>query len=410
MSSKYRRIVARGRLAAIPAVAALAVAGGVVAIDASSASAKKSAHVAAGTLSAAQLKNIEAIVAKAQQAPAWTAPGPAVSAKVLKGKKIVTFPISDEIDACNTKGQQGSFAAEAKKLGANVVNLTANAGPTDWNSDLAQAISQKAKAVVMFCGPTAAAISTELTAVKNAHIPVVNGNYNQTGGSPAFPFTNLSGETGTDTEGGVTDDFLQALINLKGAPAHVLYLDSEDVAQYQGAKNTLAADIKKYSPASSIVKEEDFHTAQWGAGESSTIASDLQANPSINTVIVTFDGMTDDIMSVVQQVASSHKGIKIYAWGGGLTEVGDVASGADGGILAGDSGPDEKWDAYNALDQVIRLLGGKPAANLPRETVPNIFFTKKNAASFESGGNYSDKAYSNGAFEKDFLKLWGVTK
>ncbi len=105
--------------------------------------------------------------------------GPAVNAKVLKGKKIVTFPISDEIDACNTKGQQGYFAAEAKKLGADVVNLTANAGPTDWNSDLAQAISQKAKAVVMFCGPTAAAISTELTAVKNAHIPVVNGNYNR---------------------------------------------------------------------------------------------------------------------------------------------------------------------------------------------------------------------------------------
>ncbi len=111
-------------------------------------------------------------------------------------------------------------------------------------------------------------------------------------------------------------------------------------------------------------------------------------------------------MSVVQQAASSHKGIKIYAWGGGLTEVGDVASGADGGILAGDSGPDEKWDAYNALDQVIRLLGGKPAANLPRETVPNIFFTKKNAGTFESGGDYSDKAYSNGAFVNDFLKLW----
>ena len=42
-----------------------------------------------------------------------------------------------------------------------------------------------------------------------------------------------------------------------------------------------------------------------------------------------------------------------------------------------------------------------------------MFFTKNNAKTFSVGGQgtqYSDKPYSNGAFVKDFLTLWGVSK
>ncbi len=140
------------------------------------------------------------------------------------------------------------------------------------------------------------------------------------------------------------------------------------------------------------------------------MTSDLQADPKINTVIVTFDGMTDGIESTVTSAASSHPGLRMYAWGGGLAEIKDVQS---GGTFAGDSGPDEKWDAYNQLDQTIRLLAGKKAAPVAKEIAPNLFFTKANAKVFSVGGNgtaYSDKAYGDGAFVNHFLKLWEVKK
>jgi ABC-type sugar transport system substrate-binding protein len=261
----------------------------------------------------------------------------------------------------------------------------------------------------MLCGPAASAIGPQLQALASAHIPVVDGNYNQIGGNPAFPFTNLSAESGVDTAGGVRTDFAQALVDLKGQPAHVLFLNSPQVAQYTGAKNALKSAIAKWCPKTcTIEKEEDFGTQDWGSTkEQQAIATDLQGDRKINAVIVTFDGMSDVVVSVVQRAASTHPGLKLYAWGGGIAEIKTVQKNP---IFAGDSGPDERWDAYNQLDQVIRLLAGTRPAPVGKEVAPNMFFTKKNAATFYNGNNYSDKAYSNGAFVKAYLKLWEVTK
>jgi hypothetical protein len=409
MSSNYRRLVARWRVAAIPVVAAVVAAG---AIGVSSASANSSGH-AASTISKSTLAKVKADVTAAQQAPKWYAPGPKVNGKkALKNKTIVTFPISSEIDACNTKGQQGYLDAEASKLGAKVIPLGSNSGPPGWQADLAQAITDKASAVVMLCGPSAAAIAPQLATLKSDHIPVVDGNYNQIGANPAFPFTNLSAESGVNTVQGVQTDLADALVNLKGKPAKILFLDSTQVAQDSGAYGGLTSAIKTWCPSScSIVKTEYFGTQVWSSPtETSEITSDLQANPSINTVIVTFDGMTDGIESTVQSAAATHPGLKMYAWGGGLAEIKDVQGSS---TFVGDSGPDEKWDAYNQLDQTIRLLAHKAAAPVAKEVAPNLFFTKSNAKIFSVGGNgtaYSDQAFSGGAFVKDFLKLWEVTK
>jgi ABC-type sugar transport system substrate-binding protein len=410
MGSKYQRLVARGRIAAIPVVAAAAITGGVVGV--SSASAKKDGSAAGAAVSKSTLNTLKKYVAAEQAAPAWIAPGPAVNAKkALKGKTIVTFPISSEIDACNLKGQQGYLDAEAKALGANVKPLNTNGGPPAWIANINTAITDKASAVVMLCGPSGAALAPQLAALKSHHIPVVDGNYNQTGGNKAFPFTNISAESGVDTAGGVKTDLADALVNLNGKAAHVLFLNSPQVAQYAGATAALKKAMSQWCSSCSIVKEEDFGTQDWsGPKEIAAVTSDLQANPSINTVIVTFDGMTDGIESAVASAAATHPGLKMYAWGGGLAEIKAVQN---GGTFAGDSGPNEKWDAYNQLDQVIRLLAHKPAANVTKEVAPNMFFTKKNAATFSVGGKgqaYSDAPFDKGAFVQDYLRLWGVIK
>lgn len=401
MRSLYRRLVARRRRVVVPVVVVVALTAGVAGASARSGATPISRH---------ELAHLKAFVKKAQTAPVWHAPGPAVNAKMaLKGKKIVTFPISSEIDACNLKGQQGYLDAEAKALGAKVIPLNTTAGPPSWQANLSTALTDKADAVVMLCGPAASAIGPQLQALAKAHIPVVDGNYNQTGGNRAFPFTDLSAESGVDTAGGVKTDLAQALVNLKGKPAHVLFLNSPQVAQYTGAKNSLKKAIHQWCPKTcTIEKEEDFGTQDWGSTkEQQAIATDLQGDSKINAVIVTFDGMSDVVVSVVQRAAATHPGLKLYAWGGGIAEIKTVQKNP---IFAGDSGPDERWDAYNQLDQVIRLLAGKHAAPVRKEIAPNMYFTKRNAATFYKGNDYSDKAYSHGAFIKDFHKLWGVKK
>ncbi|MDE3134329.1 MAG: hypothetical protein KGL15_09705 [Acidobacteriota bacterium] len=410
MSPKYRRLVAHGRIAAIPVMAAAAVTGGVLGV--SSATAKSSGHAAA-SVSKSALAKAKAEVTAAQLAPKWFAPGPKLNAKkALRGKTIVTFPISSEIDACNTVGQQGYLDAEAKKLGAKVIPLQSNTGPGGWAANLTQAVTAKASAVVMLCGVPASAVGQQLATLKSHHIAVVDGNYNQTAGNPAFPTTGLDAESGVNTIQGVQTDLADALVNLNGKPAKILFLNSSQVAQYSGAAGGLQAAINSYCPGScSIVKSENFPTQAWSqAAETSAVTSDLQANPSINTVIVTFDGMTDGIESTVQAAAATHPGLKMYAWGGGLAEIKDVNTSS---TFVGDSGPDEKWDAYYQLDQAIRLLAHKKPASVNKAVAPNIFFTKSNAKIFSVGGQgtkYSDQAFSNGAFVGDFLRLWEVKK
>ncbi len=408
MGVKFGTLAARGRVALIPVVAAGVVAGGVVGVGGASAHGK--AHAAAA-VSKSTLSTLKADLAKAQQGPRWYRPGPAVNAKkALKGKTIVTFPISSEIDACNTKGQQGYFDAEAKNLGAHVIPLSSTTGPPSWQANLNQAVTDKANAVVMLCGPSPA-LMPQLASFKADHIKVVDGNYNQTGGNAEFPLTNLNAESGVNTIQGVQTDLADALVNLKGQAAHVLFLNSPQVAQYSGATGGLKSAMKSWCASCTIEKEEDFGTQDWsGPKEIAAVTSDLQADPKINTVIVTFDGMTDGIETAVASAASSHPGLKMYAWGGGLAEIKNVQTSS---TFVGDSGPDEKWDAYNQLDQTIRLLAGKKPAAVGKEIAPNVFFTKANATIFSVGGNgtaYSDKAFGNGAFVKDFLKLWEVKK
>jgi ABC-type sugar transport system substrate-binding protein len=393
MDLKFQRLVARGRYVAIPLVAAAAVAG----VTASTAS--------AAAISKKELTSLQSFVTAAQAPPTWTAPGAAVKASVLKGKTIVTFPISSEIDACTT--QQSDFTAAATALGAKVDALPTGGtgGPPVWNSNLGDAANDKASAVVIFCGASGAAMTAELGTLKGDKIPVVDGNYNQTEGNPGFPFSDLQGETGVNTEGGVEDDFADALVNLKGKAAHVLFLDSPSVAQYTGAQDGLKAGIKKWCPKTCTFKEDDVEVQDWGT-DGSSVASYLNANPNINSVIITFDGMSDDAITQVQAAVAKHPGLKIYAWGGGSAEEKDVE---DSPVFAADSGPDERWDAYGALDQVIRLVSGKSAVTVQKELDPNVFFTKTNVKSFfTKSGGYSDAAFGNGAFIKDFDSLWGV--
>ena len=415
MDRKFPRLLARGRLLTMAAVAAVAL---TCAACGSSSSSKtttsKTTSTSKATISSSELSQLKSVIAKAQAAPVWTAPGPPVSGSVLKGKTLIVFPISSDIPACET--QTKDFAALGSSLGAHVISLSSTTGPAGWASNLGDAITDHAAAAVMLCGVINAAVAPQLADLKSHGIPVIDGNYNEAP-SPKF-YSGIQGETAVNTAQGVEDDLADALINLNGKPAKILYVTSSQVIQDAGvgspssdpagAYPTLKAAIAKWCPSTcSIARIDNLQTTQW-TSDGSGVASYLSSDPSINTVIVAFDGESDDLVTEVTAAASSHPGLKIYAWGGGAAEERDVQTSP---AFAGDSGPDERWDAYDAMDQVIRLLNHKAAAPVTKEVDPNVFFTKSNVASFFSGPGptYSDKAFGNGAFIKDFDKLWGVS-
>ena len=236
MSTTYRQRLARRRLAVVPFVVAAAAAAG--AISASAASAH-SATTASSSISKSELASLKKVISAAQAAPKWSKPGPAVSAKSVKGKKLLVFPINSEIGACTTQAQD--FAALGRSLGAKVTLDTSTGAPSSWETDIEQATSGHYAGLAMMCGVIPQVVTPQLVAAEKAGVKVVDGNYNETNS-----YANLDGWTAVNTAEGVTDGLADALVNLKGKPAHVLFLDSSSVVQYKGAQSALNAAIKKW--------------------------------------------------------------------------------------------------------------------------------------------------------------------
>lgn len=353
-----------------------------------------------GSVPASTLASLKATLAKAEAVPAYSNPGPPVSASSVKGASFVVFPVNSQIDACQTQAED--FQALGKSLGANVKLISNSGAPPQWQSAVGDAVGEHAKGVAMLCGVIPGAIGPQLAAAKNAGVAVVDGNFNDT-----TNYTGLGGETAVQTTDGMTDDVASALVNLNGKPLHALVVNSDSIIQGPAAQAAIASAIKSdCSSQCSITATITVPIQNWATSIQSDVASALTAHPNTNAVIVPFDGMTQFVDPAVE---SSHiSGLKVYTWGAGRSV--EKLMESPNSLIAADPGPDEQWDAYEAMDQMIRLTGNHPAAPVTTEVDPNRFWVPSNvSAFFGPGGTYGNGGYGGTAFIVGFDKLWGVS-
>jgi ribose transport system substrate-binding protein len=405
MTDTSRRLVVGARRCALMAGAALAIAacGSSKSSSTSAGSATTTSSSAAvassGSISASTLASLKASLAKAEAAPKFTDPGPAVSASVLKGKSMVVFPINSQIDACQTQAED--FKALGTQLGAKVTLVSDAGQPSQWQAAVQDATGGHDAAVAMLCGVIPGAIGPQLAAAKKAGVAVVDGNYNET-----TNYAGLGGETAVQTALGVKDDVDDAVVNLGGKPLHALVVTTDSIIQGPAAQAAITSEITKDCGGTcSIAATLTVPIQNWATAIQSDVSSALVAHHDINAVIVPFDGMTQ---FVDPAVSSSHiSGLKVYTWGAGRST--EKLMQSPNSVIAADAGPDEQWDAYEAMDQVIRLVSGKPAAPVSKEVDPNRFWVASNVSSFFGpGGTYGNEGYGGSAFIKGFDKLWGV--
>lgn len=378
-------------------LAAAAAAGALVlaacSTNPSSASAPKQMAVSASTLA-----SLRATIAKDERVPTFTAPGPPVSAAAVKGKSALVMPINSEIDACNT--QAHDFAALGAQLGMHVTVFADSGVPTQWVTGISDATSAHDAAVVMLCGIIPGAVAPQLQAAHKAGLVVVDGNYNEVSN-----YANLDGETAVNVIQGITDDVDYALLRLNGKPLHALMVSSNSVVQGPASLTAAANAAKAACPKVCSVTNVVVPVQDWATSVQSDVASALVAHPDINAVIVAFDGMVQFALPAVEQTHRS--GLKIYTWGGGRS-VEKLMLSKDS-LVAADPGPDEQWDAYEAMDQVIRLVGHHPPAPVNNEVDPNRFWVPSNvSAFFGPGGTYGNQGFGGNAFINGFRQLWGL--
>jgi ribose transport system substrate-binding protein len=355
------------------------------------------AKSSSGAIPAAMLSQIAAAVKAAEGVPKWTAPGPPVSASVLRGAAITVFPINSEIDACNQQAKD--FKALGDSLGAHVNLINDSGQPSQWQTAVEGAVAAHDKAVVMLCGVIPGVLGPQLAAAKRAGVEVVDGNYNDTNN-----YTGLDGETAVQTTQSLGYDVADAVVNLKGRPLHALFIDSYSVIQGPAASAAVKEAVDRICPSSCTVTQLTVPIQNWATALQSDTSAALTAHPNTNAVIIAFDGMTPFVLPAI---SSSHiSGLKIYTWGGGRPI--EELMLKPNPVVVADPGPDEDWDAYDAMDQVIRLLNHKPAAPVTKEVDPDRFWVPSNVKQFFGPGlTYGNGGFGGNAFIEGFMKLWG---
>lgn len=383
-------------------ICALAAASALVAAGCSnsnSTTAGSTGGSSASAVPAATISAFRAKIAKAEQVPGWTAPGPAVSASVLKGKSLEVFPINSQIDACNTQSED--FKALGTELGARVTYFSDQGNPAQWVTGIQDGVSAHDAAIAMLCGIVPGAVGPQLAAAAKAGIKIVDGNYNETSN-----YTGLDGETAVTTAPSLVNDVDYAVTQLDGKALHAIVVSSPSVIQGPAAMAAADGAVKAACKTCTVDANINIPVQDW---VSSTAQSDLStaltSHPDANAVIVAFDGIVPGVLPAVE--AAHRAGLKIYTWGGSRSV--EELMLKPNSYVAADAGPNEDWDAYEAMDQVIRLLGGHPSASVNAEVDPDRFWVPSNVSQFFGPGNtYGNAGYGGNAFINGFRKLWGL--
>lgn len=309
------------------------------------------------------------------------------------------MPINSEIDTCQHQAE--TFTSLGDSLGMHVTLFSDSGDPTQWIQGIDDATAARDSAIVLLCGIVPGAVAPQLQTAERDGIQVVDGNYNEVSN-----YHLLGAETAVQVEAGMKDDVAQALINLKGAPIHAILVTSDSVVQGPASIAAVKAEISTAcGRICSLDETLNVPVQDWATQIQSDVGSALGAHADANAVIVAFDGMTTFVLPSVE--AAHRAGLKIYTWGGSKS-VEQLMLSKNSYVVA-DPGPDEAWDGYEAMDQVIRLLSHKPPASVNKEVDPNRFWVASNVrAFFGPHFSYGNGGFGGNAFVNGFRKLWGL--
>jgi ribose transport system substrate-binding protein len=339
-------------------------------------------------------------IAKFTAIPVWKAPGPAIDATKLRGKKIFAIPIAE------TPFTQAVEAGEQKAADAAGVKITffPNEGsPAAWVQGMQTAISQHPDLINLDTAPDPRSLQPQIAAAKAAGIPVIVTHFYDAnmpdppacdGCAPGVsavvkvPFTV------------VAQAQADYVINASKGKADVLIVSISGLLPVPPMEQMMLNEYKQ-NCSGCTVKLVDVSLQQIGqAGPFSQVSSALVQDPKIDWVDPMFDALIPGSLGAVQAAGKANK-IKMLSFNGSSFALQDVASGTSP-VIADVAEPDT-WVGYANMDQAFRLLAGMSPVS---EVTPFRIFDQTNISETGGGPNFAG-GYGN-AYVTGFFQLWGL--
>jgi ribose transport system substrate-binding protein len=296
----------------------------------------------------ANLERAQALLDEYTKVPEFTAPGPAFDAvAAASGKTIFSLPSNSSIGFV----QSTATAMEdiGKDVGVNIQTYPNQGQTSQWVQGIETAISTKADLLQLVNGVDPDLVTPQLKNVAEAGIPIVDTHdldFGQDHNSTVDAF--------------VDGDFVTAgklvaawaITQTKGN-ANVLILTSNNFKNSFPVADGMRAEFAADCPSCKIT-EVNVNVTDWSTKLQSTVQTALTANPGMNYILPTFDGM---LTYVVPGIRSAGVVGKVFAASyNGSPDVLDLVR--DNSIVRMVVGENPAQIAAAGLDQSMRVLAG----------------------------------------------------
>jgi ribose transport system substrate-binding protein len=336
-------------------------------------------------------------VAALEEPVAFTAPGPAFDASVVKGGSIAAI-VSGESAPFVQQFIEGLEDAAAE-LGATVTVQDSAYDSTKAAELIDKAVASGASAIVTQ-SVDSTAVSAAISGARDAGIPVIEATSRDAGPVPddladigvsaisSFCYT-CAGASMAQYAFASSDEQVNAMIyRVPG----VVVSDSV-VTGFTDELERLCPDCE--------VTEVEAPAADWEANLATLTTSNLQTNPDINTLVPVFDAMVGLIEPAM--AASGLSGVSIVTYNATQPALQMLA---EENLVTGDVGNSPAWLGWASIDQAARLLAGESAVDDVQ--VPARLFNATNVADLDLDGSQQEW-YGDIDLPTEYRALWQLS-
>jgi ABC-type sugar transport system substrate-binding protein len=324
-------------------------------------------------------------------------PGPTEAFAAPKNKKLAIVVCSGTLEGCVIPANAAKTAAEA--LGWKVTMLDGKGSPDSQNGAIQTAVASGVDAIIT-SAVDPAQISAGLAAAHNKHIPI--GSIAQFAKASPTGYAFDIGANWAD-QGKAVGAWM---VKESAGKAVVLPMSDKEFASTVAFVDAAVAEIKTCSTCA-VQATENFVVADVGAPLGQRVVNLLQAAPKVNMVIGAYDPAAAFMVPAIEQAGLGSK-IKLAAIVGTAQNLGFIR---DGKVQAADVAFDANYEGWAAVDQMARLLAGKPLVETANpsseeyrysENVPWALLTKDNLP--PAGQSWKSQVDTEGGFKH----LWGL--
>jgi ribose transport system substrate-binding protein len=321
----------------------------------------------------------------------FTPPGPEFDASAAQGGTVWYIPVSAEIPVLAIESKGMEEAAQA--AGMSYKSCDGKFTPAAQSACITQAVNSKAAGVITD-SVDPKTVGPALSAAASAEIPVVG--FNSIGEETDLYRTVNSGDPQSQIGA------MNWIVANSGGEANVLGVyfvgDSQTEAGAEAGIEALEKNCPECSYESATVTSEQINSIP------SAVSSALLKNPDVNYGIPQFDFFAPLFERGVQTAGKTND-IQTVSTNAALSQMKVVAS---GGMQKADVGANRNYVGWEAVDALLRMIAGEPAAT--ELTYPVRVFDETNVGELD----LSEEAAADGSwfgptiYKQEFPKLWGL--